>query len=73
MAKKPGATKRLPKPAAAKKGPSRPVSRLPKPPQAKALVEEPVANGMASPLRRDRGRKSRLARRGRRPADWRPR
>jgi chorismate mutase / prephenate dehydratase len=51
MAKKPVATKRVPKPALAKKGPSRPVSRLPKPPQAKALVKKPSPqrNGQAQP------------------------
>jgi chorismate mutase/prephenate dehydratase len=50
MAKKPVATKRVPKPAAAKKGPSRPVSRLPKPPQ-KAVVKKPSVqrNGQAAP------------------------
>jgi chorismate mutase/prephenate dehydratase len=48
MAKKPVATKRVPKPAA--KGSSRPVSR-PKPAQAKTLVKKPPAqrNGQAVP------------------------
>ena len=49
MAKKPVATKRVPKPAGAKKGPSRPVSRLPKPPQ-KTVVKKPSVqrNGQAA-------------------------
>jgi chorismate mutase/prephenate dehydratase len=50
MAKKPIATKRVPKPAHSRKGPSRHVSRLPKAPQAKALVKKPSVqrNGQAS-------------------------
>jgi chorismate mutase/prephenate dehydratase len=41
MAKKPSATKRVPKPAAATKAPSRPVSRLPKTSQTRAIVKKP--------------------------------
>jgi chorismate mutase / prephenate dehydratase len=41
MAKKPSASKRVPKPAAASNAPSRPVSRLPKPAQTRAIVKKP--------------------------------
>lgn len=43
MAKKPVASKRVPKPAGAKKGPTRPQARLNKPPATRALVKKPSA------------------------------
>jgi chorismate mutase/prephenate dehydratase len=57
MAKKSVATKRVPKPALAKKGPSRPVSRLPKPPQTKTLVKKPSAqrNGQSPQVSKPAG------------------
>jgi chorismate mutase/prephenate dehydratase len=43
MAKKPVATKRVPKPAGMKKGPSRPAPPVHKPPQTRAIVKKPPA------------------------------
>jgi chorismate mutase/prephenate dehydratase len=57
MAKKPVATKRVPKPAGAKKGPDRPASRLPKTPQTRTLVKKPSAqrNGQSQPAAKPAG------------------
>jgi chorismate mutase / prephenate dehydratase len=58
MAKKPVATKRVPKPATAKKRPDRPVSRVHKtPPQSRTLVKKPSPqrNGQPEPAAKPAG------------------